>query len=234
MDKLKEIELKYHKYIVDINNFKQPEIIGWRGNVFKVQNIQTKQELAAKILTPNYDHFFYRNASREIGNMIYCQHPTIIKCFGFSLNDFYGRNYITIFMEYEPKGSLHSILHEKKEELDNTQKQIILIGIARGMLYLHRNAIIHRDLKSGNILLDKDYHPKIIDFGCSKIFKRDSVMKQSCECGTPIYVAPEITNNSPIDNSIDVYSFGILMYEILTNFIPYEELNETAYTLEKF
>ena len=105
--------------------------------------------------------------------------------------------------------------------VDNTAKQIILVGIARGMMILHQHHIIHRDLKPGNILLDNDYHPYITDFGLSKLYETGRSMIQSQQCGTSMYMAPEIIQGNRYNGKVDVYSFGILMYEVVTNSLPY-------------
>lgn len=86
------------------------------------------------------------------------------------MHDFDSKKNVTIFMELAKNGSLSDFLQKVKNGLsdilyDNTRRQIILVGIARGMMYLHQNRIIHRDLKPGNILLDDKLQPLITDFG---------------------------------------------------------------------
>lgn len=163
--------------------------------------------------------------NREISIMIRIQHPTIIKFFGYSLEDFTGNNNVTILMELSINGSLSDYLDKVKNKQadfdNNTVRQIILIGITRAMMYLHQNHILHRDLKPLNVLLDSDYHPKIIDFGLSKFFEPDKTPNATNNCGTPIYMEPEIISNDLYSEKTDVYAFGILMYEVVTNKIPY-------------
>ena len=100
-------------------------------------------------------------------------------------------------MDLAKKGSLADLLEKIQnglldEEYDNTSRQIILVGIARGMMILHQHHVIHRDLKPGNILLDNDLHPHITDFGLSKFYESGRSMIQSQQCGTSMYMAPEI------------------------------------------
>lgn len=104
---------------------------------------------------------------------------------------------------------------------DNTTRQKILIGIARGMIYLHKNYIIHRDLKPGNILLDDDFNPHITDFGLSKVHVTGRSQNQTQALGTSIYMAPEVIEGTGYNWKADVYSYGILMYEVITDTIPY-------------
>ena len=177
--------------------------------------------------------------SREIEIMIRCQHPTIIKFKGFSIKDFLGEKNVTILMERANKGSLSEFLKKIRNNsldcfYDNTNKQILLIGIARGMMYLHQRQVIHRDLKSSNILLDDNLFPLITDFGLSKFYGLDFSMSQSQQCGTAIYMAPEIIEGFQYNGKVDVYSFRILMYEIVTDLIPFPDLENKKMTLFQF
>lgn len=95
------------------------------------------------------------------------------------------------------------------------------------MAYLHSHNVIHRDLKPGNVLMDEYLHPKISDFGLSKItdFLSISMNQQSQKGfkGTPIYMAPEIFINEEYSKATDVYAFSIVVYEILTLNKPYSK-----------
>lgn len=230
MKHLRETRKSLLKFKLDIKKFKKIKKIksGGFGSVYKVENEDTKQILAAKTLKDHrigdkYD----RMAQREIEVMIKCKHPTIIKFYGYSLKDFHDENNVTIFMELAENGSLADLIKKSRKGLmdalfTNTQKQIILIGIAYGMMYLHKHRIFHRDLKPDNILLDNNYYPHITDFGLSKFYDSAYIISQSDYCGTCIYMAPEILVSSDnISIKADVYSFGILMYEVVTDSPPY-------------
>ncbi|KAK8837239.1 hypothetical protein M9Y10_036668 [Tritrichomonas musculus] len=223
------IQSRYNKYIVDINDYKILDRVesGGFGSVFSVENNNTKNIYAAKIInTHRGDLQYNRMINREIGIMIKCKHPTIINIIGFSLKDFNNQSNVTIFMQLAKRGSLYDFLQKVQKGLlnctyDNTNRQIILIGIARGMMHLHQNNVIHRDLKPGNVLLDEDLHPLITDFGLSKLNESGNSISQSQQCGTSAYMAPEIFTGSRYNGKADVYSFGILMYEIVTDSTPY-------------
>lgn len=131
-------------------------------------------------------------------------------------------------MEYAPDGSLRTLIENVKKclapkDYSNTTKQILLVGIARGMKYLQDRAIVHRDLKPENILLDENNYPLIIDFGLSKFFEVGHSQSISGYAGTPKYMAPEVYKSKSGTKS-DVYSFATIMYEILTESDPFEEL----------
>ena len=104
------------------------------------------------------------------------QHLTIIQFRGFSYVDFHGDKNITILMDYMKEGNLMKLIYNNAGAMcpnnyDNTKRQIILTGIARGMMLLHSRHVIHRDLKTQNILLDQNLHPRIADYAFSKIFE---------------------------------------------------------------
>lgn len=157
--------------------------------------------------------------------MIQFQHPTIIKFIGYSLKDVFNENNATIFMKYGKKGSLNDYIKKIRTnnangQYNNTIGQIILVGIARGMMYLHQQQIVHRDLKPGNVLLDNQFHPHITDFGLSKVTLHDRMMDPSQPYGTFFYFAPEGIESDQYNKKADVYSFGIILYEIITLWPP--------------
>ena len=153
------------KYLVNLNNLKTIERIssGAFGTVYLVQDKKTKQKYAAKMIHSEAEQS-KTLINREIGIMIRMQHPTIIKFYGYSLTDFEGKDHVTLLLQFAKNGSLANFLKNVRSGLadhmyDNTTRQKILVGIARGMMYLHKNHAIHRDLKPGNILLDNNFEP---------------------------------------------------------------------------
>ena len=93
--------------------------------------------------------------------------------------------------------------------------------ILNAMLFLHSSGVVHRDLKSHNILLDENYNIKICDFGLAKP-KTDLNMGSAKFSGTPAYMAPEILQKKSYDEKVDVFAFGTLVWEIMTRKIPHE------------
>lgn len=225
------------KYLFNVDEYK---ICGYHdrggcGIIHIVENKENHKKYATKTQFIHNKRYIFR----EIDILIFAHHPTIIQFKGFSYTDFNKEENITILMEYMEKGSLQKYIELeskclKPNEYNNTQKQIILIGIARGMMLLHKYNIIHRDLKPANVLLDDDLFPRITDFGFSKFFHPNHQMSQSTSgIGTISYMAPELLNfSNHYDIKVDVYAFGILMYEVLTGNMAYSDLPKEKRNME--
>lgn len=121
---------------------------------------------------------------------------------------------VTEFMENK---SLYDWIHNSQMKLSSTDFTIISYGIAKGMEYIHSRSIIHRDLKPSNILLDHLFLPRICDFGISTKF--DSIVRD--RMGTIAYAPPEVLSDSSYNNKVDVYSFGVILFEMLTGNNPF-------------
>ncbi|KAK8875666.1 hypothetical protein M9Y10_005840 [Tritrichomonas musculus] len=224
-----------NKFAIDIRNFTRVRKIdsGGFGEVYLAQYLKTGENVAAKVLKRDVTVPQNRKlVDNEIDIMRSIDHPSIIKFFGFSLQDFNQENNVTIFMEFAKNHSLDDALDKCRKSnrpkgYDNTTRQIILIGIASAMKYLHKHCIIHRDLKPNNVLLNDELQPLLIDFGTAKFFDRKRTMDQSQHCGTLSYMAPEVISGLRYNWKVDIYSFAILMYEVVTESDPYPDLEKT-------
>jgi serine/threonine protein kinase len=135
-------------------------------------------------------------------------------------------------MPYIGPDSLESVLQSPESHpwLSFTSKTMIIVGIVIGMHFIHRGEIIHRDLKPANILLDPISHcPKIADFGLSRGENVNITM--SHDVGTPLYRAPEIIIGTRYTNKVDIFSFGVLLFEIVTGRQPLQDCGGNEFQL---
>ncbi|XP_004250411.2 receptor protein-tyrosine kinase CEPR2 [Solanum lycopersicum] len=165
--------------------------------------------------------------TREIDILGKIRHRNIVKLYASLMRE---RSKMLVF-EYLPNGNLFEALHREvkdgKTELDWYQRYKIAVGTAKGIAYLHHDCvppIIHRDIKSTNILLDEEYEAKVSDFGVAKVSEISSRGSEfSCFAGTHGYLAPELAYTSRVTEKSDVYSFGVVLLELVTGRKPIEE-----------
>ncbi|XP_066351896.1 serine/threonine-protein kinase STY8-like isoform X1 [Miscanthus floridulus] len=127
-----------------------------------------------------------------------------------------------IVTEYMPGGNIYNFLHKQNNFLELHKILRFAIDISKGMDYLHQNNIIHRDLKSANLLLGFDQVVKIADFGVARLGSQEGQM--TAETGTYRWMAPEIINHKPYDYKADVFSFAIVLWELATSKVPYDNM----------
>lgn len=155
------------------------------------------------------------------------RHRNILKLYACLLRGGMG----FLVFEYMPKGNLLEALGRETKggepELDWYKRFKIALGVAKGLAYLHHDCsppIVHRDIKSTNILVDVDYEPKIADFGVAKATDDSPEgSEHSCFAGTHGYIAPELAYTRKVTEKSDVYSFGVVLLELLTGRSPFEE-----------
>ncbi|KAH9790827.1 cysteine-rich receptor-like protein kinase 42 [Citrus sinensis] len=157
------------------------------------------------------DEFF-----NEVNLISSIEHKNLVKLLGCSIE---GPESLLVY-EYVPNRSLDQFIFDKnKTKLLNWNKRFnIILGTAEGLAYLHGGSetrIIHRDIKTSNILLDKDFTPKIADFGLARCFAADRTHVSTAVAGTLGYMAPEYLVRGQLTEKADVYSFGILIIEIV-------------------
>lgn len=157
----------------------------------------------------------------DIKNLRKLNHPNIISFKGVCTQ----APCFCIIMEYCPYGQLYEILRDGKEIppalILDWSKQI-----ASGMNYLHSHKIIHRDLKSPNVLVAKNDIVKISDFGTSREWNEKSTKMSFA--GTVAWMAPEVIRNEPCSEKVDIWSFGVVLWELLTGEIPYRDVDSSA------
>jgi hypothetical protein len=152
---------------------------------------------------------------REVEIMRTLDHPCVIKLRGVLLPTDTGQ--ARIASEFMAGGSLDGVLAEQPSWWTATARAIVVAGIVLGMIYIHAQKVLHRDLKPGNILLDEEHRVKITDFGISRFSRKG--LDVTGGIGTPLYMAPELIENdegTAYNEKVDVYSFGLIFLEIVT------------------
>lgn len=130
---------------------------------------------------------------------------------------------LCIVTEYMPRGSLYDYLHKQKGTFKLPSLLKVAIDVSKGMNYLHKNKILHRDLKAANLLMDENEVVKVADFGVARVQDQSGVM--TAETGTYRWMAPEVIEHKPYNHKADIFSFGVVLWELLTGKLPYDHLS---------
>ncbi|KAI5319155.1 hypothetical protein L3X38_038863 [Prunus dulcis] len=182
-------------------------------------------DVAVKILMEQDFHAErFKEFLREVTIMKRLRHPNIVLFMGAVTKP----PNLSIVTEYLSRGSLYRLLHKPgaMEALDEKRRLNMAYDVAKGMNYLHRRnpPIVHRDLKSPNLLVDKKYTVKVCDFGLSRL-KANTFLSSKSAAGTPEWMAPEVLRDEPSNEKSDVYSFGVILWELATLQQPWGNLN---------
>ncbi|KAK8610274.1 hypothetical protein V6N13_081437 [Hibiscus sabdariffa] len=158
----------------------------------------------------------------EVEIMLRLRHPNVVLFMGAVTHS----PHFSILTEFLPRGSLYKLLHRPNPQLDKKRRMRMALDVAKGMNYLHTShpTIVHRDLKTPNLLVDKNWVVKVCDFGLSRM-KHHTFLSSKSTAGTPEWMAPEVLRNEPANEKCDVYSFGVILWELVTLRIPWKGLN---------
>lgn len=201
---------------------------GAMGVVYKGRDTAINRIVAIKSIklqeatsTPNESASvkrFYQEA-RIAGQLT---HPNITTI--YDVGEFEGTHFIV--MEYIDGIPLTDVIIEKKS-LSFREKINILILMARALSYAHQRGVVHRDIKPANIMLPDDLQIKIMDFGIAKLASKDALLKTQpgLILGTPFYMSPEQLSGEELDRQTDIFSIGVLSYELLTGKRPFQGEN---------
>ncbi len=207
-----------------VKDFKIIDLIGSgaTSNVYIARDLKNGIIGAIKIIKDNYiddNETIKKYFSREVDATRSLNHENIIKLLD------YGTYEHTYFLAYEYiQGVTLDKYIKKKNSIEEIEK--ISLQILSGLNYAHSKNVVHRDLKPKNIMIDSHGTIKIMDFGISKILDNRDMTKTNLFAGSPGYISPEqadpsIIENKLVDNRADLYSFGILLFELLTNTLPF-------------
>ncbi|XP_054796181.1 serine/threonine-protein kinase CTR1 isoform X2 [Prosopis cineraria] len=182
-------------------------------------------DVAVKVLTiQDFEDDQLREFLREVAIMKRVRHPNVVLFMGAVTK----RPNLSIVTEYLPRGSLYRLIHRPAsgELLDQRRRLRMALDVAKGINYLHclSPPIVHWDLKSPNLLVDKNWTVKVCDFGLSR-FKANTFISSKSVAGTPEWMAPEFLRGEPSNEKSDVYSFGVILWELVTMQQPWNGLS---------
>ena len=173
------------------------------------------------IFDPNITEALMEEFNNEIEKLFILRHPYIVQLYG--ITDREKSQKLAVITELAPKGSLFDYLHKNPKTKNNLSldfKNKITKQLICTMAYIHSRGYVHRDLKTQNILLDKNLDMKMCDFGLTKL-KSELNSGSGQFAGTPCYMAPELFDRKFYDDKVDVFAFGTVIWEIYTQKIPY-------------
>ena len=188
------------------------------GRVYLVSHNESKKLFALKVIDKRKLMVSYGKLDiiyNEINIHSKLSHENIIKLY----NVHEDNENINIIMEYAENGNLFELISKEKNGLEESKAFDYFIQVVNAVYYLHNNNIIHRDIKPENILIGNDNKIKLCDFGWAKELTLEN---RSTFCGTVEYMAPEIVGSENYDYSVDIWSLGILLYELLFGHSPFK------------
>ncbi|KAL6295508.1 hypothetical protein ACE6H2_003650 [Prunus campanulata] len=176
------------------------------------------QAVAIKVLSTERLNETMREFTQEVYIMRKVRHKNVVQLIGACTKP----PKLCIVTEFLSGGSMYDFVHKQTGALSLQSLLRVAIDVSRGMNYLHQNNIIHRDLKAANLLMDENGVVKVADFGIARVQAQSGVM--TAETGTYRWMAPEVIEHKPYDHKADVFSFGVVLWELLTGKLPYENL----------
>ena len=200
--------------------------VGGMSTVQLAFDTRLERYVAVKLLAEHLaeDSSFVSRFRREALAAARLVHPNVVQVFDFGLDDETGRNFIV--MEHVDGHSCAEILKEHGA-LDPRDAVDILTQACKGLDYAHRNGVVHRDVKPGNLLRSHEGVVKLADFGIAKAAEDSEITKAGSVLGTAAYLSPEQARGEKAGPPADLYALGVVSYQLLTGRLPYEAASLT-------
>jgi serine/threonine protein kinase len=192
---------------------------GGMGKVYKVFDTKIKEKVALKLIKPEIasDKETIERFSNELRFARKIAHRNICKM--FDLNEAEGTHYIT--MEYVSGEDLKSMIRMSRQLAIGAAISIAK-QVCEGLAEAHRLGVVHRDLKPQNIMIDREGNVRIMDFGIARSLRAKGITGEGVMIGTPDYMSPEQVEGKEVDQRSDIYSLGVIVYEMVTGRVPFE------------
>ena len=196
---------------------------GGMSAVYEAQDRSLDNSIVAvKLLSPKMtnDETILSRFRQEIIITRKLTHPNIVRTYDFGAA---GNGHFYITMELISGTTLDKLLSQRKA-LSLKHTLFVIRSILNAMAYAHDKGVVHRDLKPGNVLVSENNEIKLMDFGLAQSIDFEKRYTQTGECvGTPYYMAPEQIQGRPIDQRADIFSIGVMAYELLTGSVPFKD-----------
>jgi len=197
---------------------------GGMGEVYLAEDTKLDRQVALKFLSEQFasDHSFKARFKREAQAAAALNHPNIITI--HEVAEYEDRPFIA--MEFVEGESLKELIERKDLSIDRVAD--LGLQISQGLAKAHQAGIVHRDVKPQNILIDKDGRARICDFGLAKLKREAMLTRTGTTVGTVSYMSPEQGQGKEVDQRSDIFSFGVVLYEMITGQLPFKGEHEAA------
>ncbi|MDU5470655.1 MAG: Stk1 family PASTA domain-containing Ser/Thr kinase [Peptoniphilus harei] len=205
---------------------------GGMGNVFKAHDKKLDRIVAIKVLKLEYneDNNFIRKFKRESLAAASISHPNIVSIYDVGTEKIQDKEVHYIVMEYIDGKTLKDLINDEGR-LSEKRALNYCIQIAEALKVAHSKHIVHRDIKSQNIMVTRDDRIKVTDFGIARVADNTTVTATNAVMGSVHYFSPEQARGAKVDNRSDIYSLGIVLFEMLTGRLPFDADNPVSVAL---
>ena len=197
---------------------------GGMGEIYLAEDSQLDRKVALKFLPSHLcqDEASRARFTREAKAAAKLDHPNIVPV--YEVGEFKGRPFF-VMAHIEGK-SLREVIKEGK--LTISEAVNLMMQICEGLNEAHSAGVVHRDIKPGNIIIDKKSKPRLLDFGLASVSGEEKLTKTGSTLGTVGYMSPEQVKGELVDYRSDIFSFGVVLYETLTGLPPFHKDSEAA------
>ncbi|UCH84103.1 MAG: serine/threonine protein kinase [Candidatus Latescibacterota bacterium] len=197
---------------------------GGMGTVYKAEDFALERTVAIKMIKPSHQDpvIATKRFLREAQAISRIDHPNVVTVYEIIQKG----DASFLIMQYVEGQSLRACL--SKRQMDPGTALRIASEIAAGLEAAHQIGVVHRDVKPENIIIEPSGRPKVLDFGVARLIDRSTLTRKGKIVGTLPYMSPESVKGSPVDARSDVYSLGVVLYEMLSGMVPLDDKEEAA------